>query len=65
MCSEKGRGLCILSEVGSEKLLHKLMNKHHRTEQALHHADATTKQSNTRPASGYCARVKFHALINM
>lgn len=25
----KVRALCILSEVGSEKLLHKLMNKHH------------------------------------
>lgn len=25
----KGQGLYILSEMGSEKLLHKLMNKHH------------------------------------
>lgn len=28
-CAPKGQGLCILSEMGSEKLLHKLMNKHH------------------------------------
>ncbi len=57
-CAQRGQGLCILSEMGSEKLLHKLMNKHHTqrdTEQPLHHTDATTKQSNTCVASGYCA----------
>lgn len=61
LCAPKGQGLCILSEMGSEELLHKLMNKHHTqrrrgaAEQPLHHTDATTKQSNTSGVSDICA----------